>query len=152
MTNNDVLRRLRFAFNFSDDQVIDLFQKGGVETDRATISNWLKKDEHEDFQYINDFELASFLNGFIVLKRGQKDGQTPIAEEKINNNLILRKLKIALNYKDEDIVELLKTMDFEMSKSEINAFFRKSNHDKYRHCKDQMLRVFLQGLTKRFAK
>ena len=65
MTNNDILRRLRFAFNFDDDTMMKLFALGGQEVTRAEVSNWLKKEEDEDHVGIYDKQLAVFLLSLI---------------------------------------------------------------------------------------
>lgn len=64
----------------------------------------------------------------------------------MNNNDILKKLRIALELKEEDIIEILKLTDFELSKSELSALFRKEGHRNYKECGDQILRRFLDGL------
>jgi len=151
MNNNSILRRLRFTFNFNDDKMIELFNLAGKSVTRAEISDWLKRDDSEEFKNLNDQNLAYFLNGFIILKRGKKEGETPIAEKKLNNNIIFRKLKIALNYRDEDILAVYDLMNFNISKHELSAFFRKPEHQHYRLCKDQFLRNFLQGLQLKYA-
>lgn len=148
MTNNDILRRLRYAFDLSDDQMIKLFDFADYTASRVTISNWLKKDSDEDFVVLNDEQLAIFLNGFIISQRGKKDGEVPVPEKRLNNNVILRKLKIALSYTDEDIVATLAKMDLKMSKHEVNAFFRNYKQEQYRQCQDQVLRKFIYGLQK----
>ncbi len=81
MNNNDTIRRLRFAFSLDDHAMMTLFKKGGYEATRAEVSNWLKKEEDPDFQVLKDVMLATFLNGFIVEKRGKKDGEEPKAEK-----------------------------------------------------------------------
>jgi uncharacterized protein YehS (DUF1456 family) len=93
-----------------------------------------------------DKELAIFLTGFIVEKRGKKEGEEPKPEKSLNNNIIFRKLKIALNYKDEDILEILDQRGMRISKHELSAFFRHPDQPQYRPCKDQILRNFLHGL------
>ncbi len=146
MTNNYIIRNLRYTFNFDDDTMMKLFDLGGYPATRAEISDWLKKEDNPDYKAINDKFLATFLNGFITLKRGKKDGPIPVPEKKLNNNLILRKLKIALELKDTDMLDLFDSVDFKISKHELSAFFRKPNHMHYRQCKDQIVRNFLQGL------
>ena len=86
------------------------------------------------------------MNGLINENRGKKEGEQPKPEKKLNNNLILRKLKIALNLKDEDIVAMLELSGMTISKHEISAFFRNPNQSQYRECKDQILRNLIQGL------
>lgn len=151
MHNNDILRRIRYTFNLNDMEVINIFKQGELIADRAQISNWLKKDDDEEFDPLNDKELAHFLNGFILLKRGKKeDAPVMMAEKQLNNNIILRKLKIALNLRDEDIMEILKLVDFKISKHELSALFRRPDHQHYRPCKDQFLRNFLTGLQMKY--
>lgn len=151
MDNNDILRRVRYIFDFSDSQMIELFKLADLEVSRAQISNWLKKDDDPYYKGILDYELASFLNGFIISKRGKKEGPQPAAEKKLNNNIVFRKFKIALNFKDEDILEIFNLVDLRISKTELSAFFRNPNQKQYRPCKDQFLRNFLQGLQLRYA-
>jgi uncharacterized protein YehS (DUF1456 family) len=150
MNNNDILRRLRYAFDFSDDQMIELFGLGGQEVSRAEVSDWLKKDDHPEQKSLYDKQLAIFLNGFITYKRGKREGPQPKPEKTLNNNLILRKLKIALELRDDDMLEIFKLVDLNVSKHELNALFRKPTQSQYRQCRDQFLRNFLYGLQARY--
>lgn len=146
MTNNDILRRIRYTFDLNDSKMIDLFASADYEVTRAQISNWLKKEEDPDYQNCGDAQFAIFLNGFINDKRGKKEGEQPKPEKKLNNNIIFRKLTIALNLKAEDILDILALSDLRISKHELSAFFRKADHKHYRSCKDQVLRNFLNGM------
>ncbi len=65
----------------------------------------------------------------------------------MTNNDIFKKLRVALMLRDDEIVEILKLVDFQISKSEIGALFRKEDHPKYVECGDQILRNFLNGLV-----
>lgn len=152
MDNNDILRRVRYIFNLNDTKMMSIFASTGYKATRAQISDWLKKDDDPAFKKCNDSQLAIFLNGFINEKRGKKEGAQPEPETRLNNNLIFRKLRIALNLKDEDILHILETADFQISKHELSAFFRKVGHKHYRPCKDQILRNFLQGLQDKYRK
>ena len=150
MNNNDILRRIRYSFDFNDSKMIDLFALADYKVTRAQISNWLKQDDDPDFKICNDIELAIFLNGLINDKRGKKDGPQIAPEKRLNNNIVLRKLKIALNLKDEDILSVLELAEFRLSKHELSAFFRKPDHKHYRDCKDQVLRKFLKGVQLKY--
>lgn len=150
MTNNDVLRRLRYTFNFSDAKMIALFGLADHQVTRSQISDWLKKDDDPAYRACSDKELATFLNGFIIAKRGRKDGPQPEAVQRLTNNIIFRKLKIALNLEADDILEILSLADLRLSKHELSAFFRKPGHKHYRDCKDQVLRNFLTGLQRKY--
>ncbi len=150
MDNNDILRRTRYAFDLSDSKMMEIFSQGGIKATSEEISQWLKKDLDPDYVALSGFQLAAFLNGLIVEKRGKKEGPQPIPEKQLNNNIILRKFKIALSLKDEDILELLKLADMEISKHELSAFFRKPGQEQYRECKDQILRNFLRGMQMKY--
>ncbi|REL26782.1 DUF1456 family protein [Thalassotalea euphylliae] len=146
MTNNDILRRLRFTFNYTDKQLCDLFALADVGVTTEQVVNWLKKDDDKDQVNLPDQKLAAFLNGWIVKNRGKKDGQLPVNEKQLTNNLILNKIKIALSLKADDILSLLKKVDFNLGKAELSAFFRKPDHKHYRQCKDQIVRNLLTAL------
>lgn len=148
MDNNDILRRLRYILNLSDDAMMDMYAKGGEPVSRAEISDWLKKEEDEAFDVVIDENLATFLNGVIVNYRGKKDGQTPAAEVVLDNNIILRKLKIAFNFKAEEIVYLMMLGGQKVTTTELSAFFRNPKHAKYKTLNDQYLRNFLNGFQK----
>ncbi|MDI1323054.1 MAG: DUF1456 family protein [Algoriphagus sp.] len=150
MNNNDILRSLRYTFDFSDNAMIDLFGLGGETVTRADVSNWMKREDDPDYKGLHDIDLAIFLNGLIIQKRGKKEGDQPVAEKTLNNNMIFRKLKIALNMKDEDILEILSQVDRHISKHELSAFFRNPTQPQYRTCKDQVLRNFLQGIQLKY--
>ena len=146
MSINDILRRIRYVFDFSDSKMIKLFSLVDVQVTREQISDWLKREEDPAYQNCSDTLLATFLNGLIVDKRGKKEGAQLEPEKRLNNNIIFRKLKIALNLKDDGILELLSLSGLHISKHELSAFFRKPGHKHYRPCKDQILRNFLKGV------
>jgi len=148
--NNDVLRRIRYTFDFSDSKMMNIFALADCKVTREQISAWLKKDDDPDMVNITDNQLAIFLNGLINDKRGKKEGDQPVPEKRLTNNIIFRKLKIALNLQAEDILILLSEMDVPISKHELSAFFRKAGHKHYRECKDQILRNFLKGLQLKY--
>ncbi|WP_426416639.1 DUF1456 family protein [Aestuariirhabdus sp. LZHN29] len=150
MTHNDLLRRIRYILDLSDSNVIAIFGLANQPVTRAQICNWLKTEEDADYQPLKDQMLASFLNGLIVDKRGQREGERPKPEKRLSNNMIFMKLKIALNLKTEDILAILALNNFPLSKHELSAFFRKQDHKHYRLCKDQVLRNFLKGLQLRY--
>ncbi len=150
MKNNDIIRRVRYIFDFSDSKMISIFGSADLTVTRAEISDWLKKEEDPAFQTCNDVTLATFLNGLINEKRGKKDGEQPVPEKRLNNNKIFNKLKIALNLKADEVLEILASADFIISKSELSAFFRKPSHKNFVECKDQIIRLFLKGLELKY--
>ena len=150
MTNNDILRRIRYTFAFDDSKMIAIFGLADHQVTRAQISDWLKKEDDSAYQECSDTLLAIFLNGLINDKRGKKEGAQPEPEKRLTNNSIFMKLKIALNLKAEDVLAIMDLADFSMSKPELSAFFRKPGHKHYRDCKDQILRYFLKGMQLKY--
>jgi len=146
MTNNDILRRIRYILDFDDTKMIESFAMADIEVRRGHIVSWLLKEHEHSYQECNDKMLATFLNGLISMKRGKKRGLQPKPENALTNNLILKKLKIAFNLQSEDIIAILALSDFELSAPELSSFLRKPGHRNYRVCKDQVLRNFLMGL------
>ena len=150
MTNNDILRRVRYIFDFNDDKMIALFALADCKVTRAQISDWMKSEDNPEYKKLSDVLLASYLNGLINDKRGKREGPQPVPEKNLTNNAIFMKLKIALNLQAEDILEIMDLSDFRMSKHELSAFFRKEGHKHFRECKDQILRIFLKGLQMQY--
>jgi uncharacterized protein YehS (DUF1456 family) len=132
--------------------MVAIFKSVEIEVDEATVIAWLSKDNEPIFEEMPDQMLNHFLNGFIIDKRGKQEGVKPIVEKDLNNNIIFRKLKIALNLKDTDIVELMALVNMRISKHEITAFFRKPEQKQYRRCGDQFLRNFIFGIQKKYRK
>ena len=157
MTNNDILRRLRYALTISNDQMVEMFAKGNLTVDHAQLHSWLLKEaaegEEQDPGFVPcpDAALSQFLDGFIAVRRGVREDAPPqVIPNRINNNLILRKLRIGLDYKEEDMLGTLKLANFNLSKSELSALFRAKDHKHYQDCGDQILRNFLIGLTAKY--
>ena len=150
MTNNDVLRRIRYIFDYNDTKMMTIFELADLKVSREQISDWLKKDDDPAYRALSDTQLATFLNGLINHKRGKKDGPQAVPENTLNNNIIFRKLKIALNLKEEETLAILKQANLRISKHELSAFFRRADHKHYRVCKDQVLRNFLKGLQLKY--
>ncbi|KAB7692230.1 DUF1456 family protein [Plesiomonas shigelloides] len=146
MTNNDVLRYVSYAFELDVHELSKIFSLADFAVQDEQLSCWLKKESDGSYLEFSDKELALFLNGFINYKRGKLDGVEPRNEEIINNNIVFQKLRIALNLKAEDILEILQLEDFRLSKHELSAFFRKPDNKHYRECKDHVLKAFLRGL------
>lgn len=150
MTNNDVLRRLRYTFDFSDSKMMTIFGLADHKVTREQVSDWMKKEDDPAYRKLEDVRMASFLNGLINHFRGKKEGPQPSPEKHLTHNIIFRKIKIALNLKAEDVIEILGLAGLKMSKHELSAFFRNPGHKNYRECQDQVLRNFLNGVQQKY--
>ncbi|MCW3149373.1 DUF1456 family protein [Stutzerimonas stutzeri] len=152
MLNNDVLRSLRYILNTSDAQMAEIAALGGCALGEGEMRAWLMREEETGYRECPDEAMAAFLDGLVYLKRGKDDSRpTPPLELPVSNNLILKKLRVAFELRDDDLLAILRTVDFPLSKSELNALFRKPGHSNYRVCGDQLLRNFLKGLAQRQA-
>lgn len=152
MTNNDFLRRLRYALNIRDNTMVEIFKLGNKKVSKDEVLNFLKKDFEEGYTKLSNQDLNLFLDGLIVKKRGKKEenssNQVDIKISKNNlNNILLRKLRIALELKSYDMIDIFKLGGVEISDGELSALFRKEDHKNYRECGDKYIRVFLKGLV-----
>ncbi|WP_186580469.1 YehS family protein [Aquibacillus kalidii] len=167
MNNNDILIRLRYGLDLKDREMIEIFKLGGINISDVDLQKLLVKsrdgyDEDgyidEDYTECDNVTLESFLNGLITYKRGKQDpkqGQSdkPVMSIKKNasvNNVLLKKLKIALSLTSEDMLEILESVDVMVTKGELSALLRKEGHKNYKPCGDRYARNFLKGLALRY--
>lgn len=151
MDNNFILKKIRYALDLNDFKLIDIFKLGGIDFSRDDVCSLCAKDGDDNFQNCDNKTLEAFLNGLIIYRRGlPKNGDNAPVDMELDNNQILRKLRIALNYKDSDMLAVLKLEGMEFSKNQLSALFRAKDNHHYQPCKDQLLRKFLQGLVKKY--
>lgn len=150
MTNNDVFRRLRYAININTQTMVEIFRLAGLKMGQSDITALVKKEDEQGYVECSDLVLEGFLDGLIALKRGKREGEAEQAKQpasRLNNNDILKKIRIALELKEEEMLAIFKLAQFPASKSELSALFRAKGHPNYKECGDQLLRNFLKGLT-----
>ncbi len=169
MNNNDILIRLRYALDIKNTDMVEIFKLGGIEVTKEEVLEMLKKSKDSDHNEAdndgdieanegntcNNFMLESFLNGLIEFKRGKQDpklGQPERPALSIRNsgsvnNVMLKKLKIALALTSEDMLDILESAGVIVTKGELSAIFRKEGHKNYKECLDRYARNFLKGLA-----
>ena len=151
MTNNEVMKSVRYTLETKNKEVVKLIQDGGVEIGVLDVVNLLKNEEEEGFLECPAETLHAFLDGLILERRGPSDGPPKkFSTSTINNNMVLRKLRIAFEMRDTDMIVTMKSVGFSVSKGEISALFRAPKHKHFMQCGDQFLRYFLKGLTHSF--
>ncbi len=156
MTNNDILKRLRFALNIQDEQVLKMVETGGRNLSIQDLENYFLEEEDAQYRNCSDSVLTAFLDGLIIDKRGPRESGSPDPAKKTAavsspmNNSVMKKLRIALELKEADILEIFSLVDYRVSGSEISALFRRPGHKNFRECGDQLLRNFIQGLVKKY--
>ena len=148
MTNNDLLRRLRYALNKNDVAMAEITSKSGRKTSESEVINWLKLEDEPGYAVLPDALLCRFLDGLIVEKRGpHPSGNVPEPVDFLSNNEILKKLRIALNLQSDGMLAVFKKAEFDVSNAELGSFFRRSDHPKFAKCPEQVLRKFIKGLS-----
>jgi len=152
MINNDVLRSIRYMLDLSDIKVVEITKLAdpGFPIEKAAVQAFLRKDDDPDYAECGNAVLAHFLDGLIIYCRGRDESVPPRpVEKRVNNNVVLKKLRVAFALKDVDMHEIFESAGFPISKPELTALFRQPGHTNYRVCGDQLLRNFLKGLTLR---
>ncbi len=159
MNNNDILIKLRYALDIKNTEMVEIFKLGGIEFSEEEVQEMLLEPEENNFECKNS-ALESFLNGFIIFKRGERDskpGQSEIPSLSINsnrsiNNIMLKKLKIALSLSSQDMLDIFKESGDALTKDELSNLFRKEGHKHYKKCNDKHAMSFLEELAKRNIK
>ncbi|MDN5710429.1 MAG: DUF1456 family protein [Planococcus sp. (in: firmicutes)] len=155
MDNNDILIRLRYALDLKNSDVKEIFALGGEKVDAVDVPLILTKTPEPDDEgaeanipLAND-QLERFLNGLITFNRGPKPGDSgpPEVSGEHVNNLVLKKLRIALELTSEDLLDLWKLAGINVSKGELGAFLRKEGHKNYKELGDQLMRNLFKGIT-----
>ena len=172
MNNNDILIRLRYALDIRDIDMLEIFKLGGINVTREELQRILLKPKYvnhidtdeeefiadENMRKCNNYMLESFLNGYITFKRGRqeiKPGEPEkqayiIKDNKTVNNVLLKKLKIALSLTSEDMLAIFKAAGVNLSNGELSAVLRKEGQRNYKECGDRYARNFLKGLAIRY--
>jgi len=153
MIHNDVLRRLRYALAINDTAAISIFKLVNYDMEIDYLHAVMKREGEEGYLPCRDKIIALFLDGLIIKNRGRQEGQMPQElgpKERLSNNEVLRKIRIAMSYKDDDMIAVLKLADFRISKGELSAFFRKPDHRNFKPAGDQVVRNLLQGMVKKY--
>lgn len=153
ISNNDILRSVRYMLNINDAKIVDIIKLSGLELPKQQVIAFLKKEDEEGYLPCGDEAMAYFLDGLVTFRRGRDESRPaqPI-ELPITNNLVLKKLRVAFELKEEDMLAIMQSVGLPVSKPELTALFRKPGHTNYRPCGDQFLRNFLKGLTQRVRK
>ena len=150
MANNELLRSIRDALHLDDATMIRIFREAGREVGPSAIAAFLKKEDEDDYIPCSNPIMGFFLEGLIIHNRGKKEGAETPSEKplpELTNNAVLKKLRIALDLKEEDLIGIFKLAGVVISKHELTALFRKKGHKHYKECTDQLLRGFITGLA-----
>jgi uncharacterized protein YehS (DUF1456 family) len=147
VTNNDFLKSIRYLLNVRDPVLVQICAVAGYEVPLSDIVNYLKNEEDVGYVDCPHLVMAHFLNGLIIHKRGKDESRPPLpVQVPVTNNMVLKKLRVAYELKDTDLITMIENAGLRVSKTELSAFFRAPDHRNYRECGDQFLRNVLKGL------
>ncbi len=144
--NNDVLRSLRYALDLPDAAIGQMIVLAGREADPDALARMVLNEDEAGYLDCDDATLAAFLDGLIIHRRGARE-EPPAPVKRLSNNIIFKKIRIAFDLKEDDVLEIIRQAEFEISRPELSAIFRSPDNKNYRQCGDQLLRYFLKGLN-----
>jgi uncharacterized protein YehS (DUF1456 family) len=148
MHNNEILGRLANALTLNDDSLAEIFALGGEAMTAADALARTREIDSEGALACTTDQLGRFLDGLILKKRGPRDTDgAPHAAVRLSNNAILKKLRIALTLKEDDVLRILAAGDSPTTRLALSPLFRKPGNKHYRTCSDAVLRSFLNGLA-----
>jgi uncharacterized protein YehS (DUF1456 family) len=151
MVNNDVMRSVRYILQLSSAKMAEICSLGGLEIPKADIHDYLRGETEPEYRPCGDEIMAHFLNGLIIFRRGLDPARPPAPLElPVSNNSVFKKLRVAFELREEDLIDLLKDSGLHFGKAEISAILRKKGHRNYRECGDQVLRNLLKGLALKY--
>ena len=147
MKTNDILFKIQKALNLSQEEMLEAYKLADYNIDATHLDSLLKRRQDEGSKLCSYEELGVFLDGFVILKRGpspKKENNNEIVE--LTNNLILKKLRIALELKEAETEIIFSLGEAELSKQQLASLFRKEGHKNFKECSDELLMAFLDGM------
>ncbi len=146
MKPSEIIKAVKEALNLNRRQIMHLYELEEFPISQERIDSILKNRSKKNSANATYEELGVFLDGLISYKRGKTPAQPP-QDVILDNNLILKKLRAALNLKEFEIAIIFELADFKISKTAIKDMFRSPTHPKYRECNNKTLQAFLEGLN-----
>jgi len=147
MQTNDILFKLKTALSLENKEIIEAYKLADFEMTEERLVSIMKRRQDKGFEEATFEELGVFLDGLVLLKRGPSD---KVANEddvvELTNNLILKKVRVAMELKEPELVILFALAEVELTKRQIGSLFRKEGTKNFKACSDELLNAFLEGL------
>ena len=144
-STNDILYRIQKALSLSEEEMLEVYALAEHKMDKKHLSALLSKHQDKAFKTCSYEELGVFLDGLVTLKRGPSPKKNEEAVE-LTNNLILKKLRIALELKETETEIIFGLGEVSLTKQELKSLFRKEGHKNFKACSDELLMAFIEGL------
>jgi uncharacterized protein YehS (DUF1456 family) len=147
LKTNDILYKIQKALSLTSEDMLKAYELESYKMNLEHLNSLLKKRQDRGFKLCSYEELGVFLDGLVTLKRGpspKKNNEDEVVE--LTNNLILKKLRIALELKEAETEIIFSLGEAELSKQQLASLFRKEGHKNFKACSDELLNAFLDGL------
>lgn len=146
ISTNEIFYRIHKALNLSIDEMLKAYTLEEYKMEASHLEALLKRHKDDGFMLCSYEELGVFLDGFVTLKRGPSPKKKSEEAVELTNNLILKKLRIALELKEAETEIIFGLAEVELSKQQLASLFRKEGHKNFKACSDELLMSFLEGL------
>jgi len=147
MKINDILFKIKTALSLKSSEIIKAYSLVEYTMTEERLNNVLKRRQDQGYEEANYEELGLFLDGLVLLKRGESSNKVESDEVvELTNNLILKKLRVAMNLKESDLVIIFALAEVVLNKRQIGSLFRKEGGKNFKACSDELLFAFIEGL------
>ena len=143
---NEILYRIQQALHLTTEEMMEAYKLEDYSMKASHLESLLKRRKDKEFMLCSYEELGIFLDGLITLKRGPSPTKPNDDIIELSNNLILKKLRIALELKETETEIIFGLAEVELSKQQLASLFRKEGHKNFKVCSDKLLMAFLEGL------
>lgn len=146
ISTNDILYRIQKALNLTIEELLEIYKLAEYDMNQTHLESLLKRRQEKEFMLCSYEELGLFLDGLVVFKRGYSQKKSDAEDVELSNNLILKKLRIALNLKEAETEIIFGLAEVELSKQQLASLFRKEGHKNFKPCSGELLMAFIEGL------
>lgn len=143
---NEILYRIQKALNLTNTEIVEAYKLESYGMKESHLESLLKRRQDKDFMLCSYEELGVFLDALVTLKRGPSPKKQNDEEVELTTNLILKKLRIALELKEAETEIIFGLADVELSKQQLASLFRKEGHKNFKECSVELLMAFIEGL------
>jgi uncharacterized protein YehS (DUF1456 family) len=151
VNTNEILYRIKKALNLTETEMLEAYALAEYPMEAEHLDAMLKRRQDKGFALCSYEELGVFLDGLIILRRGPSPKKAKDDDAvALTNNLILKKLRIALELKEPETEIIFNLADVMLTKQELKSLFRNESHKNFKACSDALLMAFLEGLEEFF--
>ena len=146
ISTNEILFRIQKALHLTTDEMLEAYKLENYKMLEPHLKDLLKRRQEPGFMLCSYEELGVFLDGLVTLKRGPSPKKKDDEVIELTNNLILKKLRIALELKEAETEIIFGLADIELTKQQLASLFRKETHKNFKPCSSELLMAFIEGL------